>query len=69
MKPWWESRFGALICGGGLAWAAHIATLNATNINQSIANILQQRGGPMELAALGLLMWLHAKWRGSYAVH
>lgn len=68
MKPWWESKFGALICGGGMAWAAHVATLNATDVNQSISNILAQRG-PMELAALGMLMWLHAKWRKSYAVH
>jgi hypothetical protein len=67
MKPWWEARLGAIICGAGVIWAAHVSTFNVTEINQSITNIIHQQG-PMELAGAGFLMWLHAKWRQSYSV-
>jgi hypothetical protein len=54
-----EIRLGSLIAAGGMIWGAYTAT-------QAYAGVLSLdivRHEPMELCALGILVWLHAKWR------
>ena len=53
-----EEFLGSLISGGAAIWAAWIATANGVN---PAALITDPR--PMELLGVGLLVWLHAKWR------
>ena len=55
---------GSLVAGGGIVWAAYIAT----NDFQGLDKLEMPPGGPIEVCALGILIWLHAKWRSSIAV-
>ena len=48
------------MAGGGIVWIAAIATKQVA----AVSGILLP-SGPMEICALGILIWLHAKWRGS----
>jgi hypothetical protein len=72
MNAFWEARLGALIAGGGMIWAARVATLHAQLSGfiavGALSQILNQTG-PMEICAVGILLWLHAKWRGSIRAH
>jgi hypothetical protein len=54
----WEERVGSLIAGGGGAWVAYAGTLHG-----SIQAYIWTIPGPLELCAVGVLIWLHAKWR------
>jgi hypothetical protein len=63
MTPHLESRLGSLVAAGGVIWTANIATKSFTSLN----NLLLP-SGPLELCAIGILIWLHAKWRGSVTV-
>lgn len=58
-----EARLGSLISAGGIVWTANLATKNFTSFD----NLLLP-AGPLELCAIGVLIWLHAKWRGSVSV-
>jgi len=42
-----------------MVWAARIVTDNFSNLQ----NIQIPPGGPIEVAALGIIIWLHAKFR------
>ena len=55
-----EAQLSSLVAGGGIVWIAAIA---APQIG-SVSGITFPTG-PMELCAVGILIWLHAKWRGS----
>jgi len=56
-----EERFAALVAAGGLIWAA-------TLVGQSLSfHFLLWAPAPLKIAALGALLWLHAKWRRSVA--
>jgi hypothetical protein len=59
-----EERFGSLIAAGGIVWGVYIATQNFAGVWSF--DLVRQ--GPMEVAALGILIWLHAKWRRSTKV-
>jgi len=64
-EPWWkrpttEARLGLITFGGGLIWATKVETAQFSNV----LHLLQTRG-PLDLSAIGLLIWLHAKWRKS----
>jgi hypothetical protein len=66
--PWWrltrtEARLGSLTFWGGFAWAVQIATKDLANWIR-----LMLTPGPLEVSAVGLLIWLHAKWRRSVRV-
>jgi hypothetical protein len=61
MSTWWEARLGSLIAALGIVWAAHVSTNNFTNLNA----LFPLPAGPMEICAVGVLIWLHAKWRKS----
>jgi hypothetical protein len=56
-----EERFGSLLAAAGMIWAAYVASVD-------YASLLQLRimpPGPIEVCGLGILAWLHAKWRRS----
>ena len=60
MKVFWEERIGCLIAAGGVIWAVHLATVQYSGLVS-----LSLPHEPVEVCALGILVWLHAKWRGS----
>ncbi|MGH9524663.1 MAG: hypothetical protein ACRD3E_19240 [Terriglobales bacterium] len=62
----WEIRIAAVIAAVGLIWAIHLATLNYTGLDAFSFTRLPR--GPLEVCAIGVLLWLHAKWRGSVVV-
>ncbi|MBZ5510800.1 MAG: hypothetical protein LAN70_06460 [Acidobacteriia bacterium] len=59
-----EERIGSLIAAAGVIWAVRVT---ATSMLPAYATELTF--GPLEICALGILMWLHAKWRRSYKAH
>jgi hypothetical protein len=71
MSPFWQSRIGSLICGAGIAWAVYIAT-DGLEYSEYL-DVILSRGfikvvmspGPIEVLGLGVIIWLHAKWRSS----
>lgn len=56
-----EERLGSLVAGGGIVWIVYVATHDYTNLWR----LQFSPPGPLETAALGILIWLHAKWRRS----
>jgi hypothetical protein len=54
-----EERIGSLLAGGGMLWTLHVALTNYAGLWQ--LRLLPP--GPVEVCALGILVWLHAKWR------
>ena len=56
-----EERVASLIAAAGAIWAVYVATVDYTNLWR--INIMPP--GPLEVCALGVLAWLHAKWRRS----
>jgi len=59
-----EERVGSLIAAGGIIWGVYVATQNFAGVWSF--DLVRQ--GPMEVAAIGILIWLHAKWRRSTKV-
>jgi hypothetical protein len=59
-----EERLGSLLAAGGTIWATYVATVDYASLWQM--KILPP--GPMEVCGLGVLIWLHAKWRRSTKV-
>jgi hypothetical protein len=64
ITPRSETMIGGLIAGGGMAYAAYVITRNFT----SLSAITLPRGGPAEIVALGVVIWLHGKWRSATRV-
>jgi hypothetical protein len=59
-----EEILGSLIAAAGIIWGIAEAT-------KDFAGLLKLRllpPGPLEVCALGVLLWLHAKWRRSIRV-
>ena len=56
-----EERFGSLIAAGGTIWMAYVATVDYNNL----LHLRIMPPGPLEVCAIGVLAWLHAKWRRS----
>jgi hypothetical protein len=56
-----QERIASLIAAGGTIWAAYTATVDYTNLWR----LQLAPPGPLEICALGILLWLHAKWRRS----
>ena len=61
MPVYWEARIGSIIAGGGIILAAKLMTENFT----SFRDVGFPPGGPLEICALGIVIWLHAKYRGA----
>ena len=59
-----EERIGSLIAAGGTIWATYAATVDFAGLWRM--QIMPP--GPVEVCVLGILMWLHAKWRRSLRV-
>ncbi len=60
-----EESLGSLIAAGGIIWSVQEAT-------KGLAELWQLKllpPGPLEICALGILIWLHAKWRRSVSVN
>jgi len=56
-----EERLGSLIAAAGTVWAVYVATVDYNNLWRM--QIMPP--GPVEVSLLGILAWLHAKWRRS----
>jgi hypothetical protein len=56
-----EERLGSLIAAAGTIWAVYVGTHDYTNL----LHLQFSPPGPLEVCALGILAWLHAKWRRS----
>lgn len=59
-----EERLGSLVAAAGTIWAVYVATVDYANLWRM--QIMPP--GPVEVCALGILAWLHAKWRRSTKV-
>jgi hypothetical protein len=60
-----EATLGSLVAAGGTIWSVQEAT-------KGLAELWQLRllpPGPLEVCAIGILIWLHAKWRRSVNVN
>lgn len=64
MRINFEERVGSLVAAGGIIWAVRVATQNMS----TLWNFSVTQPGPLEVCALGILVWLHAKWRRSLKV-
>ena len=62
-----EVRLGSLVAAAGLIWAVKVATLGFAGI--AAFGWTRLPAGPLELCAVGILVWLHAQWRKSVQVH
>jgi hypothetical protein len=60
-----EERCGSLLAAGGTIWAAYVATVDYAGLWRM--QIMPP--GPVEICVLGVLTWLHAKWRRSMRVN
>ena len=60
-----EERLGSLIAAGGMIWGAYAATVHFAGI----VSFELVPPGPIEVCALGILVWLHAKWRRSTKIN
>jgi hypothetical protein len=59
-----EEHLGSLVAAAGTIWAVYVATVDYDNLWRM--QIMPP--GPVEVCALGILAWLHAKWRRSTKV-
>jgi hypothetical protein len=56
-----EERLGSLIAAAGTVWAVYVATVDYN----SLWRMQIMPPGPVEVCLLGVLAWIHAKWRRS----
>ncbi len=56
-----QERIASLIAAGGMIWAVYVATSDY----DSLLRLQIMPPGPVEVCGLGILLWLHAKWRRS----
>jgi hypothetical protein len=59
-----EERFASLIAAGGMIWGVYVATVDYNNLWR----LQIMPPGPVEVCILGILAWLHAKYRRSTRV-
>ena len=55
-----EAQLSSLIAGGGIVWIAIVA---APQFGSASGIVFPN--GPLEVSGVGILLWLHAKWRSS----
>jgi hypothetical protein len=60
-----EERMGSLIASGGIIWGVYAATIHFNGI----LSFDSVPPASIEVCALGILIWLHAKWRRSTKVN
>ena len=59
-----EERLGSLIAAGGTVWGVYVASVDYN----SLWHVQIMQPGPVEVCLLGILVWLHGKWRRSNKV-
>lgn len=59
-----EERLGSLITAAGMIWGVYAATVDF----DALWRMRVLPPGPVEICMLGILTWLHAKWRRSMKV-
>ncbi|MGA2001140.1 MAG: hypothetical protein ABSG52_14205 [Terriglobales bacterium] len=59
-----EEWIASLIAAAGVSWAIGVA---ATSMLPAYA--MELTVGPLETCAIGILIWLHAKWRRTLKAH
>ena len=62
----WEERIASLIAAGGLIWGVRLAT---AHVNLSAVDKMALPMNAIYVTAIGVVIWLHAKWRRSTNVH
>ena len=71
MKIYWLERLGSLVAGGGVTYATYLGTkdipMDEVWAVSSATRILHENGA-MELCALGIIVWIYAKWRKTVEV-
>ncbi|HVO60310.1 MAG TPA: hypothetical protein VMT53_05210 [Terriglobales bacterium] len=55
----WRERLGSSIAVAGIIWAVYVVTHNFAG-DWNLQNLMP---GPLPVSAIGILIWLHAKWR------
>jgi hypothetical protein len=60
-----QERLGCLISAAGVIWAVNEATKDFAGLWKF--SVLPP--GPLEVCAIGILIWLHAKWRRSLTIN
>jgi hypothetical protein len=60
-----EERLASLVAAAGTIWAAYVATIDLPNL----LRMQLMPPGPVEVCCLGILAWIHAKWRRSMKVN
>jgi hypothetical protein len=56
-----QERAASLMAAAGMVWAVYVATTDYA----SLMRLQVMPPGPVEVCGLGILLWLHAKWRRS----
>jgi len=67
MSPRNEANLGSILAAGGVGWAVYHGTYVAHDIAQGFTAVYL-KSGPLEVCAIGILIWLHAKWRSATRV-
>ena len=67
MSPRTEANFGSILASVGVGWAVYYGTYVAHDIAQGFTAVYL-KSGPLEVCAIGILIWLHAKWRSATRV-
>jgi hypothetical protein len=56
----WEERLASLVAAGGMVWFVKLSTQNFTALDK-----LTLPMNAVYITAMGVVIWLHAKWRRS----
>ncbi len=62
MKAYLEEQLGPIVAIGGVAWAVYHGTYVAHDVAQGFTAVYL-KSGPLEVSAIGILIWLHGKYR------
>jgi len=65
MNTFLEAKVGSLLSAGGICWMVYAITNDFT----TVSNVRLPTGGPTEMCALGIVIWLHAKYLKSVRAH
>jgi len=63
-----EERLGALLAAGGVIWAVYHGTYETHDLVQGFTAVYL-KSGPLELSAIGILVWIHGKYRNSMSMN
>ena len=67
MTPRTEANLGSIVASVGIAWAVYHGTYVAHDIVQGFTAVYL-KSGPLEVTAIGILVWIHGKWRSATRV-